>query len=161
MRRSGRQRASLPNPELELPDVAFHFNAPDRLGYACRLLRKAYLRKARLFVWVAESDLARLDASLWTMGTGEFVPHCRADDPESVKKRSPIHLGEALPAEGGSFVLVNLRPEMPANPGSFSRIIEVVTLDEADRAPARDRWRQYKALGLDPQRHDLQLSPPD
>lgn len=161
MRRSSRLLASQPNAESALPDVAFHFNAPDRLSYACRLLRKAYLRKARVFVWVADGDLVRLDAALWTMAAGEFVPHCRVGDPASVKVRSPIHLGEQLPDLRGDFILVNLRQDMPANPGAFSRIIEVVTLDEADRAPARDRWRQYKALGLEPQRHDLQLAPSD
>ena len=25
-----------------MTEVAFHFNVPDKLGYACRLLRKAY-----------------------------------------------------------------------------------------------------------------------
>lgn len=144
-----------------MPDVAFHFNAPDRLGYACRLLRKAYLRKARLFVWVATGDLARLDSALWTMGAGEFVPHCRADDPELLKVRSPIQIGDQLPDERGNLILVNLRHDMPDEPAAFNRVIEVVTLDEADRAPARERWRQYKALGLEPQRHDLQLAPLD
>jgi DNA polymerase III subunit chi len=144
-----------------LPDVAFHFNAPDRLGYACRLLRKAYLRKARLFVWVTQGDLSRLDAALWTMGAGEFVPHCRADDPDLLTSRSPIQIGDQLPDERGQLILVNLRHDMPDNPSAFNRVIEVVTLDEADRAPARERWRQYRALGLEPQRHDLQLVPSD
>jgi DNA polymerase-3 subunit chi len=142
-------------------DVAFHFNAPDRLGYACRLLRKAYLRQARLFVWAAESDVMKLDTALWAMGAGEFVPHCRDDDPDLLKSRSPIQLGHRLPGERSGFILVNLRPDMPENPAAFGRIIEVVTLDEADRSPARDRWRQYKALGMEPQRHDLQSAPSD
>lgn len=144
-----------------MPDVAFHFNAPDRVGYACRLLRKAYLRNARLFVWVAEGDLARLDTALWTMGAGEFVPHCRSDDPELVTARSPIQIGPQLPEHGGELILVNLRPDMPDDPVAFMRVIEVVTLDDADRAAARERWRQYRALGLEPQRHDLQLVPSD
>jgi DNA polymerase-3 subunit chi len=144
-----------------LPDVAFHFNAPDRLGYACRLLRKAYLRKARLFVWVAQDDLVRLDAALWTMSAGEFVPHCRSDDPDLVRARSPIEIGNQLPQVRDLLILVNLRHDMPDEPAAFERVIEVVTLDEADRGPARERWRQYKALGLEPQRHDLQLAPSD
>ena len=33
-----------------MTEVAFHFNAPDKRSYACRLLRKAYLRGARVLV---------------------------------------------------------------------------------------------------------------
>ena len=144
-----------------MPDVAFHFNAPDRVGYACRLLRKAYLRKARLFVWVKQDDLDRLDAALWTMAAGEFVPHCRSDAAELVTTRSPIHIGHQLPDDRSDLILVNLRHDMPDTPAAFNRVIEVVTLDDADRASARERWRQYKALGLEPQRHDLQRLPSD
>jgi DNA polymerase-3 subunit chi len=144
-----------------VPDVAFHFNAPDRIGYACRLLRKAYLRKARLIVWVASGDLDRLDAALWTMAAGEFVPHCRSDAPELVTTRSPIQIGQALPRNRSDLILVNLRQDMPDDPAAFSRVFEVVTLDEADRVAARERWRQYRALGLEPQRHDLQMVPAD
>jgi DNA polymerase-3 subunit chi len=144
-----------------LPDVAFHFNAPDRVGYACRLLRKAYQRKAHVFVWVTPEDLARLDVALWIMSAGEFVPHCLSDDADLVWVRSPIEIGVQLPALRGHVILVNLRHDMPDEPAAFQRVIEVVTLDEADRGPARARWRQYKALGMEPQRHDLQLAPTD
>ncbi len=129
------------------------------MGYACRLLRKAYLRKAHVFVWVAREDLARVDAALWTMSAGEFVPHCRSDDVDLVKARSPIEIGDQLPELRRHVILVNLRHDMPDEPAAFQRVIEVVTLDEADRVTARERWRQYKALGMEPQRHDLQLAP--
>ena len=40
-------------------------------------------------------------------------------------------------------------------------MIEVVTGADADRAQARERWKAYKAQGIEPQRHDLQLAPQD
>lgn len=57
-----------------MTEVAFHFNAPDKLGYACRLLRKAYLRGARVMVLVEERERAALDVALWTIADGEFIP---------------------------------------------------------------------------------------
>jgi DNA polymerase-3 subunit chi len=40
---------------------------------------------------------------------------------------------------------------------SFERVIEVVSLDDADRQAARQRWKQYTDLGFNITRHDLAL----
>ena len=144
-----------------MTEVAFHFNAPDRLGYACRLLRKAYLKGARVLVLVDEGERAALDAALWTSVVGEFLPHSGPNDAPHVQARSPIHLASEASARNGATVLVNLRAEMPQGHDRFARVIEVVTNDERDRSDARERWKRYKALGIEPQRHDLKLAPQD
>lgn len=144
-----------------MTEVAFHFNAPDKLGYACRLLRKAYLRGARLLVLVDEADQRALDAALWTMAPGAFVPHSTASDPAHVRSRSPIQLASRLPARSDATVLVNLLDEVPAGFDAYARVIEVVTGGDVDRQQARERWKYYKANGIEPQRHDLQLAPPE
>jgi DNA polymerase III subunit chi len=144
-----------------MTEVAFHFNAPDKLGYACRLLRKAYLRGARVVAWVDEADRVALDGALWTHVVGEFVPHSVPGDPPHVQTRSPIHIASDVSAHNGATVLVNLRGELPPGYERFQRVIEVVTADAADRASARERWKHYKAQGIEPQRHDLQLAPQD
>ena len=54
-----------------------------------------------------------------------------------------------------------VRGELPPGYERFQRVIEVVTADAADRASARERWKHYKAQGIEPQRHDLQLAPQD
>jgi DNA polymerase-3 subunit chi len=144
-----------------MTEVAFHFNAPDKLGYACRLLRKAYLRGARLLVLVDERDRAALDAALWTSVVGEFIPHSGPTDPAEVQSRSPIHIASEVASPNAATVLVNLRVDMPAGYEAYARVIEVVTGDERDRGLARERWKTYKARGIEPQRHDLQLAPQD
>lgn len=144
-----------------MTEVAFHFNAPDKLSYACRLLRKAYLRGARVVALVEEEDRGALDAALWTTVVGEFIPHSGPNDPSHVQARSPIHVASQVSAHNGATVLVNLRTDMPAGYERFARVIEVVTGDEADRGQARERWKQYKAQGIEPQRHDLRLAPQD
>ena len=52
---------------------------------------------------------------------------------------------------------MNLGHEMPNGFDAFKRVIEVVSLDDADRQQARARWKQYTSLGYDIERHDLQL----
>ncbi len=141
-----------------MTEVAFHFNAPDRLVYACRLLRKAYLKGARLLV-LADAPLATaLDQQLWTLAGTEFVPHCSAHAGAALCARSPIVISSADAADPASTadVLVNLRDHLPAGFERFARVIEVITADAAVRQAARERWKQYKAAGFEPQHLDIQ-----
>ncbi len=144
-----------------MTEVAFHFNAPDRLGYACRLLRKAYLKGARLQVLADPSLAAALDQQLWLMTGVEFVPHCRSDAPASLLARSPIVISsEVTDPAGSGHVLVNLSDALPEGFQRFARVIEVVTADPPVRSLARERWKQYKAAGHEPQHLDLSAPSP-
>jgi DNA polymerase-3 subunit chi len=140
-----------------MQEVAFHFNAPDKLGYACRLLRKAHARGARLMVLAEPADVSALDQQLWTLAQGEFIAHCRSDDPPHVRAHSPILIASApvLPADFEAQVLVNLTQQMPQDFERFDRVIEVVSSDEGDRLLARERWRAYRQAGHEPVQHDL------
>jgi DNA polymerase-3 subunit chi len=143
-----------------MTDIAFHFNAPDKLAYACRLLRKAVASGAKVVVTGDESSLQALDTLLWTFAPLEFVPHCRADSPIEQRMASPIVLashidqGEALPHQQ---VLLNLGDAVVTGFENFERTIEVVTLDEQDRQNARQRWKHYADRGYAITRHDLRL----
>jgi DNA polymerase-3 subunit chi len=54
-------------------------------------------------------------------------------------------------------VLVNLGADVPEGFERFARLIEVVTVQEDDRANARRRWQHYKARGYELKRIDLEL----
>ena len=142
------------------PDLAFHFNAPSKVAYACKLLRKATQAGARVVVLAAPDVLARLDAELWTFSPLDFVAHVRAPCTTQVLTRTPVVLCEALEqaAVAGYGVLVNLLPTVPDGFAQFDRVIEVVTQDDADRLSARARWKHYTELGYDITRHDLKLA---
>jgi DNA polymerase III subunit chi len=141
-------------------DLAFHFNAPSKVAYACKLLRKATLAGARVAVLAAPDVLARLDAELWTFSQLDFVAHVRAPCTPEVLQRTPVVLCEALDQDhlGGYSVLVNLLPTVPDGFEQFDRVIEVVTLEDADRLSARARWKHYTELGYEITRHDLKLA---
>lgn len=139
-----------------MTEVAFHFNVPDKLGYACRLLRKAAGSGAKVVV-TGEADLLRaLDTELWTFSALEFLPHCHAAsaDPQ-VLAASPIVLADAPRATPHQEVLVNLGTRIPDGFERFERLIEVVTQDDEDRQQARARWKHYADRGYAIKRHDL------
>jgi len=130
--------------------VAFHSGLSDKLGYACRLLRKAYRQGSRVLVTGPADQLAQLDRDLWTFEAGEFVPHLTLDGRQraAVQARTPIWLARDADAAGGPEVLINLGSDAPVDPGGFERIVELVSLDADDRRSAHARWRAYEAAGL-------------
>lgn len=143
-----------------MTEVAFHFNAPDKLAYVCRLLRKAAAGGARVVVTAAPALLARLDQALWAMTPHDFVAHCVVDSDAVVLRASPVVLAPAVvPELPHTEVLVNLGTAVPEGFGRFDRLIEVVGLDEDDRLGARRRWRHYADRGYAITRHDLVLKP--
>lgn len=139
-----------------MTEVMFHFNAPDKLGHACRLVRKAVASGARVTV-TGEADLLReLDVALWTFSPLEFIPHCHGGDGgPAVLAASPVVLCGSPSASPHHEVLVNLGGPVPEGFERFERLIEVVTGQDEDRVQGRRRWKHYADRGYAITRHDL------
>jgi DNA polymerase III subunit chi len=130
-------------------EIDGHYNMPDKVSYACRLLRKAVsAHGARLVVIADAATLDAIDQSLWTLQPGEFIAHCRCSDEAHIVTRSPVVLAESgaesLPDRP---ILVNLGADLPARFERFERLIDIVGSDEADKLAGRARWRHYKDRG--------------
>ena len=138
-----------------MTEIAFHFNAPDPIAYACRLLRKAVGAGAKVVVTAPAETLQRLDAALWTFAATEFVAHCVAGADPTVLAHSPVLLTQDPTASPYQQVLVNLGDSAPAGFERFERLIEVVGPDPQERLQARQRWRHYLSRGYPLQGHDL------
>jgi DNA polymerase-3 subunit chi len=143
-------------------EIAFHFGAPDKVAYACRLLRKATSGGLKVTVLGTAEVLRKLDQDLWGVGPTDFVTHCTDQAQASVVQASLVVLSESLQDAVQKTVplapiLVNLGTFFPDGFERFERVIEVVSTDDDDRAHARDRWKQYTKLGYTIVRHDLAL----
>jgi len=137
--------------------IEFHFNAPDRLTYTCRLLRKVHASQLRAGVVGSQPFLAHLDQALWTFSALDFIPHVLVvgNGLPPANGVSPIVLAESVSALGPVDVLVNLGDAVPVGFETVPRLIEIVTADDLDRANARMRWKQYSQQGYELIRHDL------
>lgn len=139
-----------------MTEVAFHFGAPDRLAYTCRLLRKAVASGARLVVRADPVTTRALDAALWSVTPVDFISHCEASASEAMQSRSAVLLAPTpMRPDSARSVLVNLADDVPESFEQFQRVIEVVSTDEQDRSQARRRWKQYTERGYSITRHDL------
>lgn len=140
--------------------VAFHFGAPDKLAYTCRLLRKATKSGSKVLV-VGDADvMAQLDKALWAVSDTDFVTHCSTAAHASIRWRSAAVLATSpsdldVKIDGERDLLVNLSDAVPPGFDNFARVIEVVSTAEEDRSIARTRWRAYAQQGYPPQKFDL------
>jgi len=139
-------------------DVAFHFGAPDRLVYVCRLLRKATSSGVRVMVLASPQTLQQLDSALWSLSATDFVTHAYADGHDGVARRSSVVMVDGIPPDASlPPVLLNLADQVPDDIGRFSRVVEVVSNDALDRNLARERWKHYTRMGITITRHDVAL----
>lgn len=140
--------------------IDFHSNVSDKLEYVCRLTRKIWSatpegQPVRNIVIVGDrADLKKLDELLWTFSGTDFLPHCFITD--EAAPDTPVVLSEnfaisSLNAIPHADVMIHLGMQMPEDvPGlveRFPRIVEVVTVNEAERLAGRERYKAYRALG--------------
>lgn len=141
-----------------MTEIAFHFNAPDKLAYACRFARKAQRAGARLVILAPRPVLTELDRMLWSLSPQDFVAHCFDDADGEQLAVTQVVLSSELGQAPHQEVLLNLDSPVPVGFERFLRLIEVVSsADEHDRAQARLRWKQYASRGYSIVRHDLVL----
>jgi DNA polymerase-3 subunit chi len=132
-----------------MPEVAFHTGVADKVGYTCRLLRKAWRQRTRVVVAGDGPVLDRLDTALWVFDPQEFIPHGRlgAGAPSPRLARTPIWLVEPGAEPPHRDVLVNLGPQAFVAAEQFGRVLELVDASDEDRAAGRRRWNAYKSAG--------------
>jgi DNA polymerase III subunit chi len=140
--------------------IDFHSNVKDKLEYACRLTRKIWSASTegepvRNIVMVGDkADLKKLDQLLWSFSKADFLPHCFIDDEAAAE--TPIILTDdfaspALNSIPHADVMIHLGMQMPKDVAAlaerFPRIVELVTVNEAERLAGRERFKAYRELG--------------
>jgi len=139
---------------MTMTRIDFHFNTPDKLGYTCRLVRKAYRAGKRMLVYSdLPEQLAELDRTLWTFSAHDFIPHVMAGD--LLAAETPVVLSSSDPIEADHDLMINLGSSLPPGYARFDRLIELVSTDEQDRADARSRLVFYRARGYPIETHDI------
>jgi DNA polymerase III subunit chi len=142
-----------------MTEIQFHFNVPDRLGYACRLLRKAMRKVSGISVLGEADEMERLNRQLWSFEPSEFLPHVLVRGADAVAPalaQTPLWLLTDLACSPSEHkVLVNLGAAPVSGLDRFDRLVEIVSTEENDRDAARLRWRHYAGLGMPIQKFEV------
>jgi DNA polymerase-3 subunit chi len=138
--------------------VGFHSRVPDKLGYACRLIRKAYRSGSRVIVTASPATLATFDRMLWTFDPTEFLPHCLQSarvDGNARYAATPVWLVPTGNEPPHHDVLVNLGDRVAPGFESFKRVIELISTDPDDVQAGRQRWKHYTERGYALTHHEV------
>ena len=119
----------------------------------CELGKRGYAANLSILVLARDAAQAEaIDDLMWSFDPDEYLPHQIAGMDEG-DDDTPILIATPdmdIPARP---MLINLRDAAPN--GSFDRVLEVVPADPAARAPLRERWKHYQALGFEVNKHDM------
>lgn len=126
--------------------VDFHSNIPDKITYACRLIRKARKADCRIVVLTEPEQLPLLDAALWTFSDLDFIAHVKSDDVLAAQTPVVLTDNDVDPLLHHQ-VLINLTAHPPTNFARFERLFEIVSTAASDVESGRDRYRFYQQRG--------------
>ena len=122
------------------------------LRLVCELARKAHDSGQPALVLARDRAQAEaLDDLLWAFDDDAYVPHQIAGDEED--ELTPVLIVPPDMDVPLRPLLINLRDA--AVEGDFERVLEVVPADDAARGPLRERWKHYKAQGIEPNKYDM------
>ncbi|QYJ94691.1 MULTISPECIES: DNA polymerase III subunit chi [Shewanella] len=116
--------------------------------FACRLAEQAYRGQQLVYIHCNDQQQAyEVDEILWQFEPSAFVPHnLKGEGPTG---GAPVEIGfDKLGPNKNRHLLINLADQAPQFAVNFGQIIDFVANDAAMKATARDRYRQYRELGI-------------
>lgn len=129
-----------------MTSVDFYFNAADKSMLVAQLLHKALQQHRMATVFVAdEAAASQLSAYLWQAQPSSFIANVCAED--ALASQTPVVLDWQAKTIFQDDILINLQAAQPSFFSRFKRLIEIVGLEEADKAEARKRYAFYRDRG--------------
>lgn len=137
-----------------MTQINFFHGARDRLQSIVVWLGRAGSEGRQVLVYVPIGERCeQLDRLLWTHPATGFAPHCRAKD--KLATETPIILAADLDTPPHDDCLLNLSNEIPPGFSRFQHLIEIISVEDEDRLPGRERFRFYRERGYPLENHDI------
>lgn len=134
--------------------IRFFTNAQDRLQSAAAWIARAYRERRQVLIFAPAPDVAeQIDRMLWTQPATGFIPHCVAS--ASLAAETPVLIAGTLDDLPQDKCVLNLSNEVPPGFSRFEEVVEIVSVRDEDRLPARDRFRFYRERGYALENRDI------
>lgn len=129
-------------------------DAAARLQFGCRLTQKAWSAGHKIYIHVANDQAAtELDRLLWSFNQQSFIPHAVAGTEEAAQ--APVVIGTDPSSDKDNDLLVSLADQFSQAANNFTRVVEIVAADDTAKADARERFKRYRELGVEPNTHKI------
>ena len=120
---------------------------------ACRLAMMAWEQGHNVAVLTAdENEAESLDEIMWDYPPGRFLPHSRGQAGPETPVSINTHTAQ-IPADRD--VVINLADTAVSEPDRFKRLLEIVPGVEQKRLASRQKFREYRDLGLSLASHTI------
>ncbi|WP_297895133.1 DNA polymerase III subunit chi [Shewanella sp.] len=126
---------------------------------ACHVAQQAFIKQQSVYIHCQNKEVAfEIDELLWQFEPSAFVPHnLKGEGPVT---GSPVEIGfDRLGANKSRQLLINLADQVPPFAVNFGQIIDFVANDQQHKAVARERYRQYRDLGVELTTQNLATHP--
>jgi len=136
-------------------EMRVHFELLDKAdrieGIAKLLLRRGRLTPHLLVLCPDAGFAAQLHERLWTVHPESFLANGIAGTDGAANAMQPILLATEIVRDNEPEVLVNGCLEVPPDISGFAHLVDFVDgWDESLKQAARERFRTYHQMGLDP-----------
>lgn len=127
--------------------VSFYLfeKSPERqVESTCRLCRKILRQQARIWLHCPDADLQQaLDERLWSFDARSFIPH------GINQTQASVCISAELPLES-DWIVFNFNSQALEAYAKFSHIIEIIENNEPAKQLGREKYKQYRRFGIQP-----------
>ncbi|AUX85600.1 DNA polymerase III subunit chi [Acinetobacter tandoii] len=132
--------------------VSFYLfeKSPERqVESTCRLCRKILRQPKRIWLYCPDAALQQqLDERLWSFDAASFIGH--GIDQEHAN----VCISARLPTEN-DWIVFNFNNQALDQFHEFSQIIEIIENNDSAKQLGREKFKQYRRLGIEPQTFKL------
>lgn len=142
-----------------LPPMGVNTTFSDMYQLACRLAQQGFINQQQVYIHCQDKNIAfEIDELLWQFEPSAFVPHnLKGEGPTT---GSPVEIGfDRLGPNKSRQLLINLADQVPPFAVNFGQIFDFVANDDQHKAIARERYRQYRGLGIELTTQNLATHP--
>ena len=145
---------SEPQPDNTATPTHAASTVPAEYLFACQLCADFYRQGLRVYVFCQnQQDAELLDEVLWQFDAERFVPHNLAG--EGPQRGAPIEISWQMP-KSSRQVLINLTESIPSFANRYMQVIEFVPVAADKKSNAREKYKQYRQLGVTPETINVQ-----
>ncbi len=135
-----------------MTNVSFYLfeKSPERqVDSTCRLCRKLLPKQGKIWLHCPDPALQQqLDERLWNFDPSSFIPH-GIEQPDT-----PVCISPKLP-DSPEWLVFNFHHQALEQTEKFSHIIEIIENNEAAKQVGREKFKQYRRLGIQPRTFKL------